>query len=76
MNLPLMVMANREKVKVLSSMYFCVGCYQKVPTKFRVGLSASNILMKKILHRSAPAVCILVDDRLIKLTATISHYII
>lgn len=42
---------NRQKAKLPSPVSFYLSCHQKVSPTFRVGLPASNSLIKKIPHR-------------------------
>ena len=42
-----------KQAKSKEPVFFKVGCHQKAWPRFRMGLSASNNLIKKIPHRSA-----------------------
>lgn len=66
--------ASRQRAKLPSSMSFYVGCHQKVPFTFWVGLPVSNNLTKKVPHRSMQRLgCRLTPD-LVKLMAKISRH--
>lgn len=61
MNLPASMTANRPTQTFFMSSY--LAFHQKVIHTFRVGLPASNNLIKIIPHKCAPATCVFIDSK-------------
>lgn len=58
----------------ISLMSICIGCYQKLWPRFRVGFPVSDSLIKRISHSNARQLGLNISLDTVKLTAKISHH--